>query len=327
MAERGGFGAATSKLHLSQSRVSAHISALEDLLGFALFERRVRPIALTEPGRIFAEHAREALDALQDGIEAARVQRSGRATGTWSSGATPASAQPSCRSVLACLNASHPGDVRRDPRRQRRVARGGAELRRGRRRIPAVAASCPRPPAHDEAALARIDRRSDARRRPSRRAGARRHSRPRGAGLDRQSRAAAARTAADSTCGMRQEKQPTRSTSSTSPTSLRRSSHSCGPPSASASSASSLSRRRPTDGIAVREIDSPTAFRDVALFWNDQGSRNPSLARVRRRSRSRRPPRDRATTRLRRYLRAHALSEAAQESNLPSAGLRQPCRF
>jgi len=32
-----------------------------------------------------------------------------------------------------------------------------------------------------------------------------------------------------------------------------------------------------TDGIAVREIDSPTAFRDVALFWNDQSSRNPSL--------------------------------------------------
>jgi len=34
----------------------------------------------------------------------------------------------------------------------------------------------------------------------------------------------------------------------------------------------------PTDGIAVRQIDSPTAFRDVALFWSDQGSRNPSLA-------------------------------------------------
>jgi DNA-binding transcriptional LysR family regulator len=32
-----------------------------------------------------------------------------------------------------------------------------------------------------------------------------------------------------------------------------------------------------TDGIAVREIDSPTAFRDVALFWNDQSNRNPSL--------------------------------------------------
>jgi hypothetical protein len=32
-----------------------------------------------------------------------------------------------------------------------------------------------------------------------------------------------------------------------------------------------------TDGLVVREIESPTAFPDVALFWNDQGSRNPSL--------------------------------------------------
>jgi LysR family transcriptional regulator, carnitine catabolism transcriptional activator len=32
-----------------------------------------------------------------------------------------------------------------------------------------------------------------------------------------------------------------------------------------------------TDGIAVREIESPTAFRDVALFWNEQGGRNPSF--------------------------------------------------
>ena len=73
VAERGGFGAAASKLHLSQSRVSAHIAALEELLGFTLFERRVRPIALTEPGQILASHAREALEQLEDGIRAARA--------------------------------------------------------------------------------------------------------------------------------------------------------------------------------------------------------------------------------------------------------------
>src|SRR5438132_1874814 len=28
--------------------------------------------------------------------------------------------------------------------------------------------------------------------------------------------------------------------------------------------------------FAVREIDSPTAIRDVALFWNDQSSRLPA---------------------------------------------------
>src|SRR6266850_2388687 len=73
VAERGGFGAATSALHLSQSRVSAHISALEELLGFALFERRVRPTALTAPGRIFAGYAQRALEELQEGVESARA--------------------------------------------------------------------------------------------------------------------------------------------------------------------------------------------------------------------------------------------------------------
>src|SRR2546430_12048703 len=67
VAERGGFGAATTTLHLSQSRVSAHISALEELLGFALFERRVRPTALTAPGHIFAGYAKRALQDLPDG--------------------------------------------------------------------------------------------------------------------------------------------------------------------------------------------------------------------------------------------------------------------
>src|SRR6478735_1813965 len=66
VADRGGFGAATTTLHLSQSRVSAHISALEELLGFALFERRVRPTALTTPGRIFAGYAKRALEELQE---------------------------------------------------------------------------------------------------------------------------------------------------------------------------------------------------------------------------------------------------------------------
>src|SRR5882757_10445694 len=107
VAERGGFGAATGTLHLSQSRVSAHISALEEPLGFALFERRVRPTALTEPGRIFAEHAKEALDALQDGIEAARATlRPGY--GHLVVGSYPSVSSVFLPSVLATLNASHP---------------------------------------------------------------------------------------------------------------------------------------------------------------------------------------------------------------------------
>src|SRR5258708_16603279 len=73
VAERGGFGAATSKLHLSQSRGSAHISPLEEMLRFALFQRRGRPTPLTQPRRIFAHPARGAPDAPPNRTPAARA--------------------------------------------------------------------------------------------------------------------------------------------------------------------------------------------------------------------------------------------------------------
>lgn len=72
VAESGGFCASTIKLHLSQSRVSAHIADLEMVLGFSLFERRVPPTTLTAPGEIFRGYVKNALQELQEGIEAAR---------------------------------------------------------------------------------------------------------------------------------------------------------------------------------------------------------------------------------------------------------------
>src|SRR6267154_6368861 len=53
VADKGGFGAATLALHLSQSRVSAHIAALEHALGVTLFDRKARPICTTEAGGVF----------------------------------------------------------------------------------------------------------------------------------------------------------------------------------------------------------------------------------------------------------------------------------
>src|SRR5258708_29499015 len=53
VADKGGFGAATLVLHLSQSRVSAHIAALEHPLGVALFDRHTRPSCTTEGGDPF----------------------------------------------------------------------------------------------------------------------------------------------------------------------------------------------------------------------------------------------------------------------------------
>jgi len=72
VADKGGFGAATGVLHLSQSRVSAHIAALEHALGVTLFDRKARPTRTTEAGELFRAHAMNALVELQRGVEVAR---------------------------------------------------------------------------------------------------------------------------------------------------------------------------------------------------------------------------------------------------------------
>jgi DNA-binding transcriptional LysR family regulator len=68
VADRGGFTAASETVHRSQSRVSAHIAALERDLGVRLVDRTHRPARLTEAGQVFARHAREVVT----GIGAAR---------------------------------------------------------------------------------------------------------------------------------------------------------------------------------------------------------------------------------------------------------------
>ncbi|MEV6171911.1 LysR family transcriptional regulator [Streptomyces sp. NPDC051954] len=72
VADKGGFGAATLVLHLSQSRVSAHIAALERALGVTLFDRKARPVCMTRAGELFRGHAMTALLELQRGVDAAR---------------------------------------------------------------------------------------------------------------------------------------------------------------------------------------------------------------------------------------------------------------
>ena len=62
--DNGGFTAAAVQVHRSQSRVSAHIAALERDLGVRLIDRTHRPATLTPAGRLFAEHAREIIAEL-----------------------------------------------------------------------------------------------------------------------------------------------------------------------------------------------------------------------------------------------------------------------
>jgi len=59
--DRGGFTAASAHVHRSQSRVSAHIAALERELGVQLIDRSHRPASATFAGQLFAGHARQIL--------------------------------------------------------------------------------------------------------------------------------------------------------------------------------------------------------------------------------------------------------------------------
>jgi LysR family hydrogen peroxide-inducible transcriptional activator len=73
--DAGGFARAAELVHLSQPRVSAHISNLEKELGCSLIERRVRPLTLTEEGKALLPRARAVLaaaDELMAGVLAER---------------------------------------------------------------------------------------------------------------------------------------------------------------------------------------------------------------------------------------------------------------
>jgi DNA-binding transcriptional LysR family regulator len=59
VADTGGFTAAGELVHRSQSRVSAHIAALERDIGVRLIDRTRRPARLTAAGTVFARHARD----------------------------------------------------------------------------------------------------------------------------------------------------------------------------------------------------------------------------------------------------------------------------
>lgn len=63
----GGFTVASEMVHRSQSRVSAHVAALERALGAYLFDRRHRPVVLTDAGEAFLPHARAILAHLGRG--------------------------------------------------------------------------------------------------------------------------------------------------------------------------------------------------------------------------------------------------------------------
>ncbi|MFG2039687.1 LysR family transcriptional regulator [Dactylosporangium sp. NPDC048998] len=108
VADKGGFGAATLALHLSQSRVSAHIAALEHALGVSLFDRKARPICTTAAGELFRGHAMAAMLELQRGIEAVRSTLD-NVVAHVTIGSYPSVSSTYLPAVLQELQAKHPG--------------------------------------------------------------------------------------------------------------------------------------------------------------------------------------------------------------------------
>ncbi|MGI5240017.1 LysR family transcriptional regulator [Dactylosporangium sp. CA-139066] len=108
VADRGGFGAATVALHLSQSRVSAHIAALEHALGVTLFDRKARPIRTTAAGELFRGHAMAAMLELQRGVEAVRSTLD-NVVAHVTIGSYPSVSSTYLPGVLQELQARHPG--------------------------------------------------------------------------------------------------------------------------------------------------------------------------------------------------------------------------
>lgn len=108
VAEQGGFGAATTVLHLSQSRVSAHIAALEHALGVTLFDRTERPIRVTPAGEAFQQYAVAAIESLQSGVDAARSAAED-VVGRIAIGSYPSVSATHLPGVLQRLTVAHPG--------------------------------------------------------------------------------------------------------------------------------------------------------------------------------------------------------------------------
>jgi len=108
VADRGGFTAATATVHRSQSRVSAHIAALERELGVRLVDRTHRPARLTAAGEVFARHAREVvadLGAARAAVGALRGMDAEPITVL----TTPCIAAAFFPSILAEVAKTHPG--------------------------------------------------------------------------------------------------------------------------------------------------------------------------------------------------------------------------
>src|SRR5689334_21597479 len=78
VAEEENVSRAALKLHLSQPALSRQIRDLEDEIGFPLFERSAKSVALTAAGKLFLTEAKAVLQRAQEALAAVRSLASGK---------------------------------------------------------------------------------------------------------------------------------------------------------------------------------------------------------------------------------------------------------
>lgn len=113
IAETGSFSRAAEKLGYSQSALTMQVKHLESELGAQLFDRIPRGAVLTEEGRAFAAHARDALDAAARAAASVRdaagaVGDADAVTGTLRIGAVESVAATIVPELVARLHGIHP---------------------------------------------------------------------------------------------------------------------------------------------------------------------------------------------------------------------------
>lgn len=105
--ETGSFVAAADSTRRSQPRVSQHVAALEREIGQPLFDRKKRPVRLTEAGGALAVQARNVLRAMEE-AESAMAPWRGGTRGIVSLGSYPSASAAFVPGLLQALSVSDP---------------------------------------------------------------------------------------------------------------------------------------------------------------------------------------------------------------------------
>ncbi|HEY8645701.1 MAG TPA: LysR family transcriptional regulator [Gaiellaceae bacterium] len=113
VAEELHFSRAAERLHLDQPTLSRHVRRLEEKLGVKLLERTTRSVTLTRAGKAFLGKAREAIEAADSAVNAARDAAGGH-TGLLRVGMMVQVAEPLRSAAFNLFEERYP-DVRLTP--------------------------------------------------------------------------------------------------------------------------------------------------------------------------------------------------------------------